>query len=129
MAHVALIDDNNVVQTVHVIDNDKLPNNGSFSPEVEYAANEFQHALGLMGNWRLTSYNNKFRKQYAGKGYTYDPVNDIFISPSPYPSWILNNEGDWISPVPYPQDGLSYRWDEVNKQWVLNEINAPQQGK
>jgi hypothetical protein len=39
-----------------------------------------------------TSYNNNIRKQYAGIGYTYDAVNDVFIAPQPYPSWALDND-------------------------------------
>ena len=38
---------------------------------------------GLIGDsfdWVQTSYNNNFRKQYAGVGYTYDKVNAVFVS-------------------------------------------------
>jgi hypothetical protein len=81
MAHVARIDENNIVREVHVINNIDLPNNGVFSPETEVAANAFQHSLGLKGNWKLTSYNNNFRGRYAGINYLYDPELDEFIQP------------------------------------------------
>jgi hypothetical protein len=43
----------------------------------------------------ITSYNNNFRKQYAGIGYSYDSSKDKFITPQPYPSWSLNSNDDW----------------------------------
>jgi len=46
-------------------------------------------------NWVQTSYNSNIRKQFAGIGYTYDDVNDVFITPQPYPSWSLDDNFDW----------------------------------
>lgn len=80
MAHVAKIEDG-IVREVHVLNNSDLPNNGEFSPEVEAAANAFQHSLGLMGDWKLTSYNGNFRGKYAGQGDTYDSELDEFVAP------------------------------------------------
>ena len=80
MAHVARID-NGIVWEVHVLNNADLPDDGAFTPEVEAAANAYQHSLGLEGVWLLTSYNNNFRGQYAGQGMTYDPTLDEFVSP------------------------------------------------
>ena len=81
MAHVAKVDDGGVVREVLVVNNSDLPNAGEFTPEVEAAANEYLHGLGLDGDWKLTSYNNNFRGAYAGQGMTYDPVLDEFVSP------------------------------------------------
>ena len=59
-----------------------------------------------------------FRKNYAGIGYTYDPVRDAFIPPKPYPSWTLNEQTClWEPPVPMPTDGM-YSWDEATTSWV-----------
>jgi hypothetical protein len=80
MAHIALIE-NGIVREVHVLNNDDLTNGGEFSPETEAAAVTLQHSLGLTGDWKLTSYNNNFRGQYAGQGMTYYPVLDEFVSP------------------------------------------------
>jgi hypothetical protein len=80
MAHAAKID-SGIVRQVLVVDNDKLPDGGEFTPEVETALNEYLHACGLDGDWKLTSYNNNFRGTYAGQGYTYDPDLDEFIAP------------------------------------------------
>ena len=70
-------------------------------------------------NWKQTSQTNNFRKNYAGAGYTYDAVLDAFISPKPYPSWLLNTETcQWQAPIPYPTDGKIYYWNEETQQWV-----------
>jgi hypothetical protein len=83
---------------------------------------------GLFGTgWAQTSYNTHgnqhpegrpLRGNYAGVGYTYDSVNDVFYAPQPYPSWTLNTTSwTWDSPVPYPTDGELYFWDEANLTW------------
>ena len=81
MAHAARID-SGIVRQVIVVDNDKLPNGGEYTPEVEAALNEYLNGIGLDGDWKLTSYNNNFRGTYAGQGYTYDPDLDKFIPPA-----------------------------------------------
>ena len=80
MAHVARIEDG-IVREVHVLNNSDLPDDGAFTPEVEAAANAFQHSLGLDGVWKLTSYNNNFRGVYAGIGFKYDEALDEFVAP------------------------------------------------
>lgn len=94
---------------------------------------------GLFGDpalWVKTSYNTHggqhpegrpLRKNYAGIGYTYDPVRDAFIPPQPYPSWVLDeNTCLWNAPVAHPQDCKPYYWDEETVAWV--EISMPQEG-
>lgn len=68
------------------------------------------------------------RANYAGIGYTFDTsytLNDVvgvFYAPQPYPSWILNTSTFlWEAPVPYPNDGKTYEWDEATQSWVLVE--------
>ena len=61
-----------------------------------------------------------FRYNYAGVGFTYDEARDAFIPPKPdYPSWVLD-EGTclWVAPIPYPEDGEAYTWDEEAGDWV-----------
>jgi len=69
---------------------------------------------------KRTSYNatNGYRKQYAGVGFTYDPVADVFIAPQPYPSWTLDENNDWQPPSAKPDDELEYRWSEEDLEWV-----------
>lgn len=34
-------------------------------------------------------------------------------------SWIFDDElGVWKPPIPYPQDGKPYRWDEPTVSWI-----------
>lgn len=84
------------------------------------------------GTWIQTSYNTHgnqhpegrpLRGNYAGIGYIYDSVNDVFYAPQPYPSWILNNNTWlWESPIPYPTDGKRYIWDETITNWVEHNV-------
>ena len=79
---------------------------------------------GLVGDsflWVQTSYNNNFRKQYAGVGYTYDKANDVFISPKPYASWTLDASFDWQPPTAMPVDDKMYTWNESTKAWDETE--------
>ena len=89
------------------------------------------------GQWIQTSYNTRggvhyqpntnepsddqskaLRKNYAGIGYTYDATKDAFIPPQPFNSWTLNEDTClWDSPVPYPEDGKLYKWNEELVNW------------
>lgn len=108
MAHYAFLDTNNIVTEVIVgIDETELIE--GLDPETWY------------GNFRgqvckRTSYNNKIRKQFCGKGFTYDHVRDEFVAPQPYPSWTLDENNDWRPPTPKP-DG-QYYWDEDTQTWL-----------
>lgn len=108
MAHFARINENNIVEEVLVVDNSE-----------EHRGEEFLSVdLGLGGRWIQTSYNNNFRKQYAGYGYYYDELKDIFIKPQPYPSWILDENSDWQPPVPKPDESIYWRWEEDSLNWI-----------
>ena len=79
------------------------------------------------GTWIQTSYNTHgnqhpegrpLRGNYAGIGFTYDFVNDVFYAPQPFPSWILNNTTWlWEAPVAMPTDGKQYKWNESITNW------------
>lgn len=114
MAHFAEIGLNNVVLRVIVVANEELMDNGQ---ESEAKGAEFCRNL-LGGTWMQTSYNGNFRKNFAGAGYTYDQNRDAFIPPQPYPSWLLHSDTcQWIAPVPYPNDGGTYFWNEATVSW------------
>jgi hypothetical protein len=119
MANFAQLDGAYTVTEVIVVNNatiDNLP-----FPESEPVGVAFCQLLFGVGTiWKQTSYNVNFRKNYAGIGYTYDPVLDAFIRSQPYPSWVLNTiTCQWQAPVPYPNDGKMYIWDEATLSWVL----------
>ena len=80
------------------------------------------------GTWLQTSYNtigNKhvnggtpLRGNYAGIGYSYDAVNDVFVAPQPFASWVLNQTTWlWEAPVAMPTDGKVYAWNEATTAW------------
>lgn len=116
MAHFAEIDSNNVVLRVIVVANSDT--SSADGTEKEYIGQAFCERL-LGGNWKQTSYNGNFRKNYAGIGYTYDAQRDAFIPPQPYPSWQLNeNTCLWDAPIPMPTDEKLYSWNEDQQTWV-----------
>ena len=78
MAHFARIENNNV-EDVIVISDSVVPDP---APDNEAVGQAFiADVLGLPGTWLQTSYNGNFRGVYAGIGYTYDPVGDVFVAP------------------------------------------------
>jgi hypothetical protein len=118
MARFAKLDDNNVVVAVHAVnDSELLDDSGNEDEEkgiaflVEWSGG---HSL-----WKQTSYTGRFRKNYAGIGFVYDAENDVFYPPQPFPSWTLNNTTWlWESPVPCPDDGKQYSWNETTTSWI-----------
>ena len=103
MAHWAKLDEKNLVTEVVVTSNEE-PDEG------------YQWLIdNLKGNWVKTSYNTvggihaqggePLRKNYAGPGYTYDPVRDAFIPPKPEKV----GEKDFVL-------------DEATCTWVLEEV-------
>mgnify|MGYP003148853358 CR=1 FL=1 len=101
MSHFAKIDSNNVVTQVIVAEQDFI-NSG---------------VVGDSFLWVQTSYNNNFRKVYAGIGFTYDKANDVFIKPQPFPSWTLDASFDWQPPTAMPDDDKMYSWNEDTQTW------------
>ena len=111
MAHFAQIKDGIVIQVVVA------------EPEI-IALLEDGHT-----QWIQTSYNTSagkhttggtpLRKNYAGIGYSYDADRDAFIPPSPWPSWLLDEDTClWRPPVPKPDNVNSWDWDETAGKWV-----------
>ena len=121
MSHFAKINSDEIVETVIVAEQDFIDSG----------------AVGDASDWVQTSYNTRggvhyapnsnepdggvaLRKNYAGKGFTYDKTRDAFIPPKPFPSWGLNEDTcQWNAPVPYPDDGKEYMWDEDIINWTL----------
>ena len=124
MAHFAKLDENNIVLQVVVVND-------------FYEADGENWCKELFGtdSWKQTSYNTRggvhyaensnspdggtaLRKNYAGIGYSYNPTLDAFIPPQSFPSWILDETTClWESPVPKPDDGNLYDWNESTQSW------------
>ena len=118
MAHYAFLDEQYVVTEV-IVGRDE----SNFDWEQHYG--NFRGQL-----CKRTSYNTlgnvhkeggtPFRKNYAGIGYTYDPMRDAFIPPRPFASWVLNETTcHWEPPIPIPTDATTvpYSWNETLQQW------------
>ena len=108
-----------IVQRVVVVGNDIPANDGILGDNDMHVDGEtwcinFFHG----GIWKQTSYNNNFRKQYAGIGMVYDPVKDKFLIQQPHASWSLDANDDWKAPITYPsiekESGVYYdiSWNE-----------------
>lgn len=119
MAHFAKLDENNVVIDVNVVDNEHLLDSNGVEQEALGLEFLIQWSGGYT-NWKQTSYNGNFRKNYAAIGSVYDPVRDAFILEKPdcYPSWVLDEVTcKWRPPIPMPEGG-GYDWDEPTLSWV-----------
>ena len=123
MAHYAFINSENIVvevitgvnETETQTDTDGTVVGGSAEAWESFYASQPWHA-GL--TCKRTSYNNNIRKQYAGIGFSYDAVADVFISPQPYPSWTLDSSYNWQSPTPKPEDlDGEFSWNESTLSW------------
>ena len=121
MAHFAKLGVGNIIDKVHVVKNEVITDNNGNEQE-QLGVDFLNNLYGTRDVWKQTSYNGNFRKNYAGKGYTYDQERDAFIPPKPFNSWTLNEETClWEAPTAYPDDGKFYNWNEENQTW--NEIN------
>lgn len=140
MAYYAFIDENNIVTSViSGVDEDIYQNDNGVM--VGGSSENWEDFYSKQKNQvcKRTSYNTKgnvyyvdnkptnlhhktFRKNAAGIGYYYDSIRDAFIPPKPFPSWILDEDTClWQSPIPYPNDGKIYQWNEETGNW--EEIN------
>lgn len=116
MAHFAEIDENNIVKRVIVVNNDELIIDGVESEEKGITFCKL--IFGNDTNWVQTSYNRNFRKNYPGPGFLYDKAHDMFISPRPFNSWILDlATGNWGAPVSMPLGDILTFWDEDSLTW------------
>ena len=110
-----------VVKRVVVVAND-IPVNGGTLEDNDCHVDGETWCVNFFGGgtWKQTSYNNNFRKQYSGIGYTYNSSKNKFLRPQPYNSWSLNSDDDWKAPITYPSEtsDKNILWDEDNLRWV-----------
>ena len=129
MAHFAEIDDNGTVLRVVVVGNDIPVSGGGTLGDNDMHIDGEKWCISFFkgGTWKQTSYNNNFRKQYAGKGYVYDSSKDKFLLPQPYASWALDGNDDWQAPVTYPTDTTdkNIQWDEAGQKWTATDYSDP----
>ena len=122
-------DTHQVVERVVVVGNDCVPSDMHADGET-WCINFFKGGI-----WKQTSYNNNFRKMYAGIGMIYDPVKDKFLAQQPHASWSLDSSDDWQAPITYPTvttygsndplDRYSITWNEENLKWTATDNSDP----
>lgn len=123
MAHYAFIDENNIVTQVIV---GKDEDEAAPEPHADW---ESYYGELIGGTCLRTSYNTRanqhdldgepFRGNYAGIGFEYMPELDIFMPSKPFESWVLDEAAaSWVAPVPMPEDGEVYSWDEESGSWI-----------
>ena len=91
MAHYAFLDENNIVTEVITGRDEWEEVDGITDWEQAYSEVRGQVC-------KRTSYNGNIRYNYAGVGYTYDPIDDAFIAPMPqcdHDSLLLNDVKRW----------------------------------
>jgi len=144
MAHFAKLGVNSKVIAVHGLDDDQLLNADSAEDE-SVGQQRLQEIHGWPAQmWIQTSYNTrgnkyynadhtegdqskKLRGNYAGIGFSYDDVNDLFWAPQPHASWTKNiSTATWVAPITYPsvtndgQDPVVFQyeitWNETGYQ-------------
>jgi hypothetical protein len=121
MAHYAFLDDDNIVTEVITGVDEDVVQTDTDGTQVGGTSEAWET---FYGNFRgqvckRTSYNNNYRKNYAGIGYVYDAAREAFIAPKPYASWILDEDTcQWQAPTPYPTDGKNYYWSEDDLAWT-----------
>ena len=124
MAHYAFLDKDNIVTEV-------IP--GRNEDEVVDGISDWETYYGDFRGQvcKRTSYNNNYRKNYALPGFTFredlNKPDRAFISPSPYPSWILDEETcRWVPPIAIPKLPVGsldwYDWNEETQTWDLVEV-------
>lgn len=117
MAIFAELDEYNKVIQVIVV-NDIYTKDGE-QGGIDFLIDHYGH-----NRWKQTWDNNSgSTKNYAGIGYTYDPVRDAFISQKPFDSFVLNEDTcKWEAPVSKPNDETKlFYWNEDSLSWVKED--------
>jgi hypothetical protein len=119
MGYFAKIEDN-LVTDVIAINNSILGEPEKLFPETELTGVDFiKNVLKLDGQWKQTSYNNSFRGNYAGIGYSYNNEKDVFMPPKIFNSFVWDDATfSWIPPIARPNDEKTYNWDESTISWI-----------
>ena len=141
MAHFAKLGSNSKVIQVLTLNNSDMLNADGVEDESVGQQYLERHNNWPAQMWIQTSYNTlggthklggtPLRGNYAGIGYTWDKDNNIFYSPKPYASWVLNTtDAHWHSPIGDAPDltdeekaaGPYYAWNEDGQSWDKKSI-------
>jgi len=135
MAYFAKLNVNSYVEKVIVVGDDITTSNGPLSDNPKHVDGETYCTNLYGGTWKQSPADNEFRKQRAGINSFYDSTKDIFISPKPFTSWVLDSNNDWEAPVAYPtivtttvedvEVQYDIYWNEDTGSWNATIITAP----
>ena len=102
MAHYAFLDDNNIVTEV-ITGKDESDTIQDWEIYYGNIRNQVckRTSYNTLGN-QHTNGGTPFRGNYAGIGYTYDEVNDVFIPPQPV-----------IEGITFELNQTTWLWEEV----------------
>jgi len=126
MSHFAKLDENNIVTFVTVgrqeddgLEAELTARTGDVYKQTSYNTRGGVHYTDGEPSEDQTK---ALRFNYAGIGFTYDPERDAFIPPKPFESWVLDEDTClWVAPLPYPEDGATYTWNEELQEWTAVE--------
>ena len=133
MAHFAQIGQDNIVTQVIVADREFVESGALSGTWIQTSYNTFAGEYTKGATKEVKDFNKALgdtedvkarnRKHYAGVGYYYDPTEDAFVPPQPYPSWKLNKDTyTWEAPKKIPEDGNFYEWNEDLKDWIATAV-------
>ena len=127
MSHFAKVNKMGVVTAVIVADEEFISSGKAGDPSLWIQTSyNTRGGIHYQPNSNLPSedQSKSLRKNYAGIGFQYDQQRNAFIPPKPieFPSFILNEQTClWEAPIPYPNDGKLYNWNEQNQTWELDQ--------
>lgn len=120
MAYFAKLDNLNIVTGVIVVD-DKDTSDESNNIVEQIGITFLKNTFGQDTNWALCHGEGAFRNNYPSIGSIFDEVNDTFILPKPFESWVLNSDFKWEAPIQCPGNINDYYWDESEQNWKLDD--------
>ena len=131
MSHFAKLDDNNVVTFVTVgrqeddgLEAELTARTGDVYKQTSYNTRGGVH-YNLETGLPSEDQSKALRFNYAGIGFTYDEDRDAFIPPKPFESWVLDELSClWKAPLPYPDGGGEYTWNEETGSWDLSSYGG-----
>jgi len=131
MAHFAKLDENNIVTFVTVgrqeddgREQELFERTGDVYKQTSYNTRGGVHYDPETGE-PSEDQTKALRFNYAGIGFTYDEERDAFIPPKPFESWVLDEDTClWKAPLPYPDGGGEYTWNEETGSWDLSSYGG-----
>lgn len=127
MGHFALVDENGIVQTVIVADQEHIDSgiHGDASQWIQTSYNTFG-GIHYSPQTGQPDGGIALRCNYAQIGGHYDSEADVFYEKQTYPNWILNTTTyQWEPPFPHPSvpPGAPnhWIWGPIRNEWIWFE--------